>query len=165
MKYKFVILVASLLGTVPGLSFAAVYKYVDYSVPEDFQNGSAYFSIDTSTGRYDTGDSGDAVTFCGKEEPLYCLRTPSLSFGIPKGKLANGQSWEFDQAQFHVLRRVNLEVWGVSRQVWVIASSGQSKSNVFYYSEEYGLLGIKYISNRGHDVRLFMLSGRNGFPR
>ena len=165
MKFKRIALLACLTGAIPGAALASVYRYADYAVPEDFQTGVAYFSIDTSTGRYDTGDSGDAVTFCGKNEPLYCFRTPSLSFGVPKGPLMANQEWDFDRRRFHVLKKTKLALLGSARDVWVIVSADQGRSHAFYYSEEHGLLAIKYVGDHGRDIHLFVLAGANGFPR
>lgn len=166
MKQKY------LFGWILWLAFAnahsAEYKYVNYSVPDDFENGRSEFVLNSSSKEILTTDVVSDIFVCEQGKEFYCFSCAWISFYVPTAGLDIGKNWKFDQIAFRVLRKDSIEIFGTSNVIWIIEANRSGRAGgeqIFYYSEENGLLGIKSITGKDRRIDFFVIAGKKGFPR
>jgi hypothetical protein len=165
---KITIVVLALAVVVSGSVSCAEYKYVNYSVRDDFEGGKSVFVLDTATKEIRSSDVIDSVSLCKDAEKFICFHANWVDFYLPKEGILVGDKWSHEDVKFEVLRTDSLDVLGVSKKVLVIRSirSGLRKSvQFFYYSDVDGLLAIKDVEVPGGKVLFFVVAGEVGFPR
>lgn len=163
MKLNFAL--ACFLGVISSTSSAEIYNYIDYSVPDKFENGQTLLTLDLNSKQMASSDVVVTVSVCNDTSKYYCFSYPSTSFFVPKEKISQGQKWLAGGLLFKVLRKESIRAFGLTKNVWLIMTERLDGRDYFYYSEFDGLLAMKYVDKEDGQVHFFIVSGEKGFPR
>lgn len=143
---------------------AAEFTYVNYSVADSYLNGKEQFSINTDNGKMLGKDTIDDLQICPNSSPFICFYNQAIDFSVPRTHINAGQAWEHAEFRFSVKRLENLELLGARVPVFVIHSQRpNNKEYFFYYSEEDGLLAIKYYDGDKDKAQFFTSTSLCGF--
>lgn len=162
---KVIQLVAWLLSVVSFNGLAQTYTYVDYSTPDNFEDGKTTVALDISSKQIMSSDWVNTIFVCDKLSAFYCFRYPAISFYVPKAGVVSGQRWAIGGVSFKVLRKENIRVLGLTKEAWVIKAVRLDRCDFFYYSPNDGLLAMKHVGKNGQQVQFFMVEGWKGFPK
>ncbi|TCI06203.1 MULTISPECIES: hypothetical protein [Dyella] len=159
------IVFAALLAAASPPQSGLEYRYVNFATPQSFNNGQSGFVIDMVERGISAGHTFSTFRNCERPSDYVCLWTNNIHFVVPKDKLYEGRSWISDGDSFHVLGEGVIRVLGVSRRVWFIASRQEFYNATFSYSDDLGLLAMKFTDRSTETIEYYFVEGQKGFPK
>jgi hypothetical protein len=149
------------------VSFQALskeYRYIDYSVSDSFENGRVKLVLDVSSGYVKSSDWVERLDVCDQASGYYCFSYKAVSFYVPRSAISVDEKWNGGGISFNVLRAETLHIFDVNKEVFVIKATRGDRNDLFYYSEDDGLIAIKHDRGNSRRVGFFMIVGIKGFP-
>src|SRR5690606_31512303 len=113
-----------------------------------------------------SSDTVSTISICEEGGRYYCFNGNWINFYVPKNHIDAGMKWKFGRVEFEVLRRDVVAMLESSKDVWLIKADRLDHLGhvqVFYYSEEDGIIAIKDIDKKGGNIQFFVIVGKKGF--
>ena len=140
------------------------FVYVSYAVPESYHHGRDSFTIDLSLKATYADHGIQRLHICQPDESYYCIYSTSFNFSIPKQGITVGDHWSTNDYNFKVLREETIELLGRKVLTYVISSCIEhGRTDHYYFSDQSGLVGIKFGAFDEHPARFLVLTQKNGY--